>query len=306
MRSFINHAHAIILRMREKARANSARFQCAVERVLALTVSRQPVSVKDAYSYSRSLISCSMLNPEPHIAAIVILIISISTSIFMPYDAADITTRISLISLAMLLGTMLSLFILYLLLPLHLLVDISLWSIAVVHCLVAAGIFSLIEPEVIILFAPYPIPSFLEIFIPFFLLSILVDDFILWNFKGRICARTYRRRHQAGTIETLLPSQKRGEVWLISAADHYVEITTKNGKHMHRMTMKAAVEMAGPTKGQRVHRSHWVAFAAMLSLESVSGRYTLTLRSGAKVPVSPKQAPEIQRFLAQGQKQAAE
>ena len=306
MRKIIDHIRTTAEHLRNLAKARCDGFQREIERVLALTTQKKSLSLKDAFSYSRSILSCSLLRSETHIAALAILVISISTSIFMPYGATDIITRISLISSAMFLGTALSILTLYLLLPLHLKFNISLWPIAVVHSVIAATIFSLIEPVAMIFFAPYPIPGFLTIFTPFLLLSIIADGFVLWNFKSRVCMRTYQHLHQSDTIETMVPSQKRGEIYHISAADHYVEIFTGNGHHMHRITMKAAVEKTSPDTGLRVHRSHWVAYNAMLSMEKSGGRHILTLRSGAKVPVSPKQVPEVQNRLNAPRLRAAE
>ncbi len=271
--------------------------QREVDLILKLAAHPAPISLKNAYKYSRAFITVVLLRPEIHLAAMVVLIISLGTSIFVPFAAADMSTRVVLIGLAMLVGSTLSVAILYLILPLHLMLDISLWSVAVIHSLMTASLFCLVEPAVSEAITAYPMPSYMEVFIPFFLLGVLVDDFILWHLKPRLCLRSYKRLYIDDTIETLLPSEKRGEVWLISAADHYVEISTRNGTHMHRMTMKSAVEKAGPSKGLRVHRSHWVAFAAMLSLEKDGERTMLTLRSGQRVPISQKNVAMVACFL---------
>lgn len=292
-----HHLSASHSKLCEKAKVRADGAQREVDRVLQLAAQPPPVSLKNAYRYSRGFITVVLLSPEIHLAAIVILIISLGTSIFVPLAAADFSTRVVLVGLAMVFGSTLSVAILYLILPLHLMLNISLWSVAVIHSLLAAAVFSLAEPTVSGAITAYPMPSYMEVFIPFFLLGILADDFILWHLKDRVCLRAYKRRHKADTIETLLPSEKRGEVWLISAADHYVEITTRNGTHMHRMTMKAAVEKAGPSKGLRVHRSHWVAFAAMMSLEKDGERTMLTLRNGQRVPVSQQTVAKVACFL---------
>ena len=298
--------HAIVARLRKIARANANIFQREVERVLSTTAHDKRVSLKDAYSYSRNIITCSVLRLETHVAALIILIIAIGTGIFIPYGTTDIITRISVISVAMLTGTSLSALILYLLLPIHLLQNISLWAIAALHCIVAATVFSLIEPEIIRHLHPYPVPTRLEIFVPFLLLNGLVDIFILWQFKSQICLRAYKQRHKTQPINALLPTQKRNEIWAISAADHYVEIVTEHSRHMLRMTMKSAVAKTGEGEGLRVHRSHWVAYRAMLSHIKEGERYFLILRNGERIPVSPKMAPEVQRHLDKGQPIAAQ
>jgi hypothetical protein len=138
------------------------------------------------------------------------------------------------------------------------------------------------------------VPTFSEIIIPILLLYALTDIFVLWQLKPYICLLEYEKTHHTDHLETLLPAEKRGAIWLMSAADHYVEFTTALGSYMRRMTMKSAVEKATHGEGLRVHRSHWVAYKAMLSLEKDGERFILTLRSGQRVPVSPKLAPEVQ------------
>ncbi|NOR63849.1 MAG: hypothetical protein GQ535_15340 [Rhodobacteraceae bacterium] len=247
-----------------------------------------------------------MLRVETHAVSFVILIIAIGTGIFIPYGATDILTRISVIAVAMLTGTSFSALILYLLLPIHLVKNISLWSIAAFHTFLAATVFSLIEPEIIRYLHPYPVPTRLEVFVPFLLLNGLVDVFILWLFKSQICLRTYTKRHKTQSIKALLPAQKYSEIWVISAADHYVEIISEQGRHMHRMTMKSAVAKTDEGEGLRVHRSHWVAHRAMFTLSKEGERYFLTLRNGERLPVSPKMAPEVQAYLDKGQLLAAQ
>ena len=289
--------HAFIARFRKNAQIRANTFQREVERVLSITARENRVSLKDAYSYARSIMTCSMLRLETHAAALVILVISISTGIFVAYGATDIDTRISMITVGMLVGTSLSALVLYLLLPLHLLTNISLWTVAAIHSFTAATIFCLIEPEIIRYLHPYPVPTRLEVFVPFLLLSGLVDIFILWQFKSQVCLRAYKKRHKAQTIEALLPTQRRSEIWAISAADHYVEIITDHGRHMHRMTMKSAVAKTDENEGLRVHRSHWAAYSAMVTLIKEGERYFLTLRNGERIPVSPQMAPKVRAYL---------
>ncbi len=298
--------HALATKFRKNAQHRAEGFQREVERVLGITAKEKQVSLKNAYAYSRSILTCSMLRLEAHVAAITILVMAIGTSIFIPYDATDFATRVSVISVAMLAGTSISILVLYLLLPIHLLANISLWSIAAIHILIAATIFSQVEPEIIRYLHPYPVPTRLEIFVPYFLMSGLVDIFILWLFKPRICLRSYKRRHKAETVKAILSAQKQNKIWVISAADHYVEFITKHGREMHRMTMKSAAAKTSEGEGLRVHRSHWVAFRAMLSLAKEGERYFLTLRNGQKIPVSKNIAPEVQQYLERDRLHAPE
>ncbi len=282
-----------IANFRQKGQTKVASLQRNIEQVLRLVARGDSVSLKTAYSYSSSIVSSILLSFEIHFAAIAILVFAFSTNMFVPYGATDIVTRIILISVAMLFGSAISLLVVYTILPIHLFFNISLWSLAVLHATATAALFSLYEPTINRALSPGPVPDFLILFLPIFLVNLLASNFMLLHYKDRICLRVYKRLHKAESIKALLPSEKRGEVWLISAADHYVEITTEHGTHTHRMTMKAAVEKAGPHKGIRVHRSHWVAHSAMLTLEKQGERHMLTLRNGLRVPVSPKNAAAV-------------
>jgi len=288
----------LIDKIKNSSQTRSDGFQREVERVLALAAHQKKVSVSEAFSYSRSILDCRLLRVEILAAALTILLISIGTSIFIPYSATDILTRFTVISTAMIAGTLVSALVLYLLLPLHLLRNFSLWAVSAIYCFVSSAIFSLIVPETIrTLNQSYPVPTWLEIFVPFLLLIGLADIFILWQLKSQTCLRAFKRRHESKSINALLPTQKRSDVWVISAADHYVEIVTEQGSHLRRMTMKSAIAKTDETEGLRVHRSHWVAYRAMLSLAKESERSFLTLRNGERIPVSSKMAAEVKEYL---------
>ena len=301
-----HHVSRAIARFRLSANARTDAYQSEVDRVLRLGTEQAKPAFKDAESYARSIMSCSMLRLETHAAALIILILASCTSIFVPYGATDIFTRIGVIATAMAIGTWGSILLLYLLLPLHILYNFSLWLVAIIHSLAATAVFTLIAPLAIANFESFPMPTTANIFVPFLLLIGLADLFVLWQFKPQVCARAYRERHLANTIETILPAQKRGEVWVISAADHYVEFVTEKGRHMARMTMKVAVDKTAEADGLRVHRSHWVAYKAMLSIDKIGERHSLTLRNGDQIPVSAKSVEAVRCYLDSRQLSAAQ
>lgn len=297
---------AAVTKLRQNLDRRAKATQRALDAFLSMATQNKTLSWKDAFSYAKCVIIFSLLRFEVHVAAITIFAIVIGTGIFIPFGTADISTRLSLVIAAMITGTTLSFFLLYLLLSLHIRHQLRLWLILLIHSLVCAVIFCLIEPEIIRHFQSYPVPEFSDIFIPILLLYVIADLFVLWHLNGYICVQGYREKHKAKHIEALLPAEKRGEVWLMSAADHYVEFITAQGSHLRRMTMKAAVERACPDEGMQVHRSHWVAYKAMLSLEKDGERFFLTLRSGQRVPVSPKALPVVQCELSPDCVRAAE
>ena len=82
-----------------------------------------------------------------------------------------------------------------------------------------------------------------------------------------------------------LPLERRGALLRIEAQDHYLRVVTDRGAEMLLMRMADAEAMLG-AEGLRVHRSHWVALAAVEALRRDGGRWRLVMADGAEVPVS--------------------
>lgn len=75
--------------------------------------------------------------------------------------------------------------------------------------------------------------------------------------------------------------------------DHYVEVATSRGKTLVLMRLGDAMRETGATPGIQVHRSHWVALAAVARAHKASGKVTLELSNGAIVPVSRSFMPAV-------------
>ena len=74
--------------------------------------------------------------------------------------------------------------------------------------------------------------------------------------------------------------------------DHYVEVHTDEGSDLLLRFRDALRELDG-LEGAQVHRSHWVARAAVAGVERRSGRIALRLVNGNRVPVSRSFAPAL-------------
>lgn len=253
--------------------------------------------LKDGLTYAKLVLLWCFVRFEVHLAAFVIFLLVLNTSMFLPLGSTDIFTRLSVVSASMLLGTSISFSLIFLVLPLHIWRGISLWGIAAYHTVLSALVVCTIEPFLVGMFHGETAPGFSDIFVPVLLLFGLTDAFVLWQTQKHICFQSFQRLHKDEHLSAHIPAVKRGAVVLMSAADHYVEFFTEHGSHLRRMTMKAAVEKAKPADGMRVHRSHWVAYAAMLALEKDGERHILTLRNGLRVPVSPSNAAKVRNFL---------
>ncbi len=83
-----------------------------------------------------------------------------------------------------------------------------------------------------------------------------------------------------------LDNHKRGEILRLSARDHYVEVVTDKGPSQILLRLSDAIAELDGVDGCRVHRSHWVAAAAVVGQESAGDKRFLLLRDGARVPVS--------------------
>ena len=84
-----------------------------------------------------------------------------------------------------------------------------------------------------------------------------------------------------------IPERLGQDLLALEMEDHYVRIHTLLGSDLVLMRLRdAVVELAG-LPGLQVHRSYWVAAEAVAEVERTeSGKLTLVLRNGMKVPVS--------------------
>ena len=77
-----------------------------------------------------------------------------------------------------------------------------------------------------------------------------------------------------------------GQVYAVSAEDHYLRVHTSLGETMILMRLADAVRELAALDGQQTHRSWWVAKQGLADVAKGDGKVTLKLKSGAEVPVS--------------------
>ncbi|SEQ56419.1 LytTr DNA-binding domain-containing protein [Loktanella sp. DSM 29012] len=90
-----------------------------------------------------------------------------------------------------------------------------------------------------------------------------------------------------------LPLDKRGTLLAMSVEDHYVRVTTTKGQEMILMRLSDAIRETAATPGLQVHRSHWVATAAVAAADRKGDGAVLTLADGTQIPVSRRYIPAI-------------
>ncbi|MGO4853724.1 LytTR family DNA-binding domain-containing protein [Phaeovulum sp. W22_SRMD_FR3] len=81
-----------------------------------------------------------------------------------------------------------------------------------------------------------------------------------------------------------------------SGRDHYIDVVTEAGNTRLLLRFSDALALLEPEAGMQVHRSHWVAHAAVQGVVRRSGRLFLILADGGEVPVSrPYQEAVVQQ-----------
>ncbi len=90
----------------------------------------------------------------------------------------------------------------------------------------------------------------------------------------------------APAIFNRLPDALGTELLWVSSRDHYVEVCTKLGKEQILMRFSDALNELEGCAGFQVHRSHWVARAAIVGVQRSSAKVELDLSDGTTIPVS--------------------
>ncbi|MDP1616265.1 LytTR family DNA-binding domain-containing protein [Phenylobacterium sp.] len=87
-------------------------------------------------------------------------------------------------------------------------------------------------------------------------------------------------------LERLPPRLRGADLHAIEAEDHYLRLHTSKGQDLILMRLGDAVDELEGLEGAQVHRSWWVARAAIADVRRGDGRAILTLKDGIEVPVS--------------------
>jgi hypothetical protein len=92
-----------------------------------------------------------------------------------------------------------------------------------------------------------------------------------------------------------LPLHLRGRLLRLAMQDHYVEVHTDKGKTLVLMRMADAIGETSGAPGLQIHRSHWVALAAVKGTSRKDGRLFLEAADGAQLPVSRSFLAEVRK-----------
>lgn len=94
-----------------------------------------------------------------------------------------------------------------------------------------------------------------------------------------------------------IPPHLGRELLAVETEDHYLRVHTPAGSDLLLMRMRDAVAELAPLDGLRVHRSWWVARAAVERTGRNGTGLTLTLRGGLTVPVARTQRRAVREWL---------
>lgn len=78
----------------------------------------------------------------------------------------------------------------------------------------------------------------------------------------------------------------RGALIAISVRDHYVDVQTSAGMASLLMRLSDAIAETDPVEGDQIHRSHWVAWAAVEAIERDGVKLFVRLPGDLRLPVS--------------------
>jgi hypothetical protein len=90
----------------------------------------------------------------------------------------------------------------------------------------------------------------------------------------------------ASPLVERLPEEVRGAILSVSGSNHYVEVRTDKGQASVLLRFSDALRELDAVPGLQVHRSHWVADAAVDSVRRDGHRTFVVLTTGEELPVS--------------------
>ncbi len=88
-----------------------------------------------------------------------------------------------------------------------------------------------------------------------------------------------------------------GDLVSMTVRDHYVDVVTSAGPSSLLMRFGDAIHEAEPVEGLQIHRSHWVALAAVQGVEREGPRLFVRVSGGQRLPVSKAHRAKVEERL---------
>ncbi len=95
-----------------------------------------------------------------------------------------------------------------------------------------------------------------------------------------------------------LPRRIGTDIAAVSAELHYLRVYTRSGEALVLMSFGRAVEALGVIPGQVIHRSHWIALAHVVALETDGDRVICRLDTALGLPVSRTYRARLRSSIA--------
>lgn len=107
-----------------------------------------------------------------------------------------------------------------------------------------------------------------------------------WMLDTSATGQPMETGHHVGTLLSNLDPPLEGEILWVEAQEHYVRITTAHENRLLLARFSDIVRELSAKAGMQVHRSHWVASAAIAKEQRDGQKVSLLLTTGDIVPVS--------------------
>ncbi len=175
------------------------------------------------------------------------------------------------------------------------------WPEAPLIAVLAATVLSPFLAWLVALFAKDAdtAPTVPELFAYVFVVSLAIS-----SFRHLLAVQVMPETIVTEGVETTpIPAQRlmnrlerplRGRLIRLQVRDHYVDVVTDKGTASLLMRLADAIAETEGVDGLRVHRSHWVALAAVRGQIRAKGKPVLVMEDGAQVPVSRANAAQVQ------------
>lgn len=94
-----------------------------------------------------------------------------------------------------------------------------------------------------------------------------------------------------------IAAELQGDLVSMTVRDHYVDVVTSAGPSSLLMRFGDAIHEAEPVEGLQIHRSHWVALAAVQGVEREGPRLFVHVSGGQRLPVSKAHRAKVEERL---------
>ena len=152
---------------------------------------------------------------------------------------------------------------------------------SVPQTLAVAWVFSLLQPGRVTAPAQLPVLFFAVLSI-----QLVIAFVAALVARGIEPAAAATEQPAASPFLDRLPPHLRGDLIALEAQDHYLKVHSGSGSTLVLSRLSDAIAQLQGIDGLQVHRSWWVADAAVIGVESSGGRISIKLRNGLAAPVS--------------------